>query len=67
LLAGCPRAQKPDVFECVFNGGTLFCVNHKTKAEKEVSLAEADEKAYLAMSPVDRKILVDWYEDRCRK
>jgi hypothetical protein len=51
----------------VFNGPALFCVNHKTKAEKEVSLDEANEKAYLAMSPDDRKSLVDWYEDRCKK
>jgi hypothetical protein len=67
LLTGCPKSQKPNVFECVFNGPSLFCVNHKTKEEKEVSIEEANEKAYLAMSPDDRKGLVDWYEQRCRK
>ena len=67
FLVACPKKQKPDVFECVFNGGSLYCVNHKTGAEQEVSIDEANEKAYLAMSPRDRKTLVDWYDERCKR
>lgn len=73
LTIGCATSgcNEPDAYQCTFikreplETSTAFCVNLKTKAEKEVPVQEMG--TWLTTSPDDYEKIRDWYKAQCPK